>query len=100
MPEKAVIKNTLGGEKPSVIKTSVSSGRLLDAEFQAAFEAASLENQATGFAAHTSTKSMYAGATASFWLVSSFWHMAYIIPDSPTFLKPNICFFEIMYFYM
>lgn len=68
-------------------------GVLLDAKFEAAFEAASLENQATGFAAHTSAKPVHTGATASFWLVSSFWHMAYIIPDSPTFLKPIICFF-------
>ena len=47
----------------------------LDAQFFAVFEAASLEYQAPCPTAHTSTKTVHASTTASFRLVSSFWHI-------------------------
>jgi hypothetical protein len=41
----------------------------------AVFVAAALKNDLAIFAAHAGTETVFAGATADFWLVSTLWHI-------------------------
>jgi hypothetical protein len=47
---------------------------VLGAEFLAAFEAASFQNESAGLGRHAGTEAVHAGAVTSFWLVCSLWH--------------------------
>lgn len=68
------------------------SDDILDSQFGAAFDTAALNHGAAGFGRNASAEAVRSGAVARVWLVSSFWHICNIVPNSPVFDKPRLEF--------
>ena len=67
----------------------------LNSQLSAAFDAAALNHSAASFGSNTCTKAVSTGAVTRVWLVSSFWHICNIVPNSPTFDKITLEFYSL-----